>query len=275
VQVEFYADECQKARAVPAEENAFRTFYLSQWVGQETRYIPMEHWAQCETATSAPAKRLAFGGLDLSATTDLTAFSVVAQNADGTLDLFSYPFLPAEGLQDRERRDRAPYGQWAKEGWLTLTPGRVIDYQAVKAKILEASEQFELRDIGYDRWGSAQLVQELEAEGMTVVRIGQGHKDMSAPTKEFLKHTLAHDFHTGGDPLLKWTVGNFAVTMDPAENVKPDKAKATQRIDPVVASIMAVDGWERRGKAVKKASAYSSGFYAQFMPTNESAVTVP
>jgi phage terminase large subunit-like protein len=269
VDISFYKEQAQKVRAVPAEQNAFQTLYLCQWVGQETTYLPLEHWDQCNAPTNPPGKRKAFAGLDLSATTDLTALSVIAQNDDGSLDLYSYPFLPGENLQDRERRDRAPYGQWASEGFLTLTPGRRINYQAVKAKIREVADLFDLQDVGYDRWGSEDLVQQLESDGITVVRIGQGHKDISAPTKEFLAHVLDHTIHHGGDPLLRWTVGNFAVEIDAAENVKPSKKKAAQRIDPVVASIMALDGWNRRGREEKRSSAYSGGFYDQFMPSKQ------
>jgi phage terminase large subunit-like protein len=271
VDIQFYREQAEKVRAVPAEQNAFQTLYLCQWVGQEHTYLPLDHWDKCATPTSEPAKRKAFAGLDLSATTDLTALSVVAQNDDGTLDLYSYPFLPDEDLPDRERRDRAPYAQWAREGFLTLTHGRRVNYQAVRAKIHEIAEQFDLADLGYDRWGSEQLVQELESDGLTVVRIGQGHKDMSPPTKEFLAHVLDHTIHHGGDPLLRWTVGNFAVEIDAAENVKPSKKKAAQRIDPVVASIMALDGWNRRGRTEKRKPAIRNSYFDQFMTDKQVA----
>lgn len=271
VRLSFYEGKAQKAKAAPAEQNAFRMYYLSQWVGQETRYLPIDHWDACSAPVSNPAKRRAFAGLDLSATTDITALTVVAENAAGGLDVFSYPFLPDDQLIERERRDRAPYGRWATEGVLTLTAGRKVNYQAVKAKILQVAEEFELVDVGYDPWNSSQLIQELEDEGLTMVQIRQGYNSLSAPTKSLLGYALDHKLCHGGHSLLRWAISNLAVSMDPAGNVKPDKAKATQRIDPVVALIMALDGYNRRGKETKRKSAYSAGgFYDQFMPQKES-----
>jgi phage terminase large subunit-like protein len=265
VGLSFYEGEYRKVKALPREENAFRTFYLSQWVGQETRYIPMEHWDQCNGPVELPRKRKAFAGLDLSATTDLTALTVVAENASGGLDVFSYPFLPGDHLDERERRDRVPYGMWAKEGYLTLTPGRTIRYRAIKERVLAVAQEFELVDIGYDRHEATMLVQELEDDGITMVQIGQGYTGISAGTKSLLQKVMDHSLSHGADPLLRWCAGNFVAKEDEAGNVKPDKAKATQRIDPAVALIMALDGYNRRGKTAKKKTAYSGGFYDQFV----------
>ena len=130
--LDFYRDQCARAQAMPTEQNAFRTLLLSQWVGQAERFIDMQRWDRC---AGLPDKReVAFGGLDLSATSDLTAFTVLA----GGTDVYCWAFLPAEGIVDRERRDRVPYRLWAERGTLTLTPGAVIDYAYVKRAILRS-----------------------------------------------------------------------------------------------------------------------------------------
>jgi phage terminase large subunit-like protein len=269
-----YEDEYNAVKANPAEQNEFRIFQLSQWVGQAERFIPMSEWKKGDLPPKPANKRIAFGGLDLSATTDLSAFSVVAPNEDGSIDLFTYPFLPTEGpsLLDRMKRDGANYDLWAKQGYLHLCEGPVIDQEVIKQTILQVAESFDLRDVGLDRHFGDRLKQELEAEGITMIPINQGYPGMSSPTKEFLAKILKGQVHHGGNPLLQWCVDHFTVKRDSYGNVMPDKMRAQNRIDPVAASIMAFDGWDRRGKTTKRKSAYSAGgFYDQFLPDKETA----
>jgi len=195
----------------------------------------------------------AFGGLDLSATTDLTAFTMLVDGAD----IYAISFLPEEGIVERERRDRVPYRLWAEEGYLTLTPGKTIDYAYVKAAILEAAETFDLVDVSYDRWNSSQIVKQLEDEGIEMVQVGQGFATMTSPTKELQRLVVEGKLRHGGNPLLRWCVANLAVKMDPGGNVKPDRDRSGGRIDPIVALIMALDGWQRRGQAQRRRSRYA------------------
>ncbi len=255
VKVDYYRRKCKSAQNQPTEQNAFRTLLLSQWVGQAERFLDIEVWDGNEAKPGPPANRVAFGGLDLSSTTDMTAYFVIAED-NGKLDCYPYVFLPEDKLIERERRDRAPYSLWAREGLLTLTPGNVVDYAYVKSVIFKSAEEFDLMDISYDRWNATQIVTELEEEGIEMVKIGQGFAGLSAPTKELLRMLMEFKFRHGGNKLLRWTANAVAVQTDPAGNLKPDKSKSNQRIDPVVAMIMALDGWMRRGQGVKKASPY-------------------
>ncbi len=254
---EYMAGECRKALATPAFQNTFRTMYLSQWVGQEVRFIPMEQWDQCSGPVT-PTKRPAFGGIDLASTTDLAAFQVVSRAPDGSVEIETRLYAPADGLRERCRRDKAPYDVWARDGFLTLTPGATIDQDYIKADVLKAKETYDLRDVGYDRWNAGKLVQELEAEGVTMVKVGQGFASMSAPTKELLRLTLERKLRHGAHPLLRWMVSNTAAVVDAAENIKPDKAKSTGRIDGVTATVIALDGLTRRGNTERRKSRYNS-----------------
>jgi phage terminase large subunit-like protein len=173
-------------------------------------------------------------------------------------DVYSWAFLPAEGIEDRERRNRVPYRVWAEQGSLTLTPGPVIDYAYVKRAVLEAAKTFDLRHVAYDRWNSSQIVQELEDEGVEMFELGQGFASLSAPTKELQRLVVEGKLRHGGDPLLRWCASNVAAKMDAAGNVKPDKERSAQRIDPIVALIMAVDGWQRRGHEAGRQSIYET-----------------
>ncbi len=255
---EYMAGECRKALSLPAFQNTFRTMYLSQWVGQEVRFIPMEEWDQ-NAGPVTPSKRPAFGGLDLASNTDLASFQIVSRAPDGMLEIETRLYAPADNLRERCRRDRVPYDVWARDGFLTLTPGNTIDQDYIKADVLEAMDTYDLKDVGYDKWNANKLVKELENEGVTMVEVRQGFASLSVPTKELLRLTMKHSLRHGGHPLLRWMVSNTAATVDAAENIKPDKAKSTGRIDGVVATILALDGYMRRGQdPERKQSRYNS-----------------
>ena len=255
--VAFYREKCQSAKNKPTEQNAFRTLLLSQWVGQAERFLEMTAWDGCMDAPDLVPGSPAFGGLDLSATQDLTAFTVVVPR-DLTLEVRCWAFLPAEGIRDREKRDRVPYRVWADQGHLILTPGETIDYDYVRAAITEAAELFDLIDVEYDRWNSSQLVQDLEKEGVVaMIATGQGFASMSAPMKELQKGILERRYAFGANPLLRWCASNVSAAVDAAGNVKPDKSRSAHRIDPITALIMATDGWMRRGRTPPRESIYS------------------
>ena len=256
VDLDFYRGQATQAKNQPTEQNSFRTLLLSQWVGQAKRYIDMECWDAC---SETPDKtQVAFGGLDLSATQDLTAFTVLA----GGTDVYCWPFLPDEGIVERERRDRAPYRLWAEQGFLTLVPGRTIDYGYVKKAVLEAVDLFDLRYVTYDRWNASQIVQELEDEGIEMVPLGQGFASMTTPVKEMSRLIVDSKLRHGGNPLLRWCASNVAATGDPAGNVKLDKERSAHRIDPIQALAMAVDGWVRRGLEIQRPSLYEDRYAA-------------
>jgi phage terminase large subunit-like protein len=251
VTIDHYREHARRAENAPTEQNAFRTLLLSQWVGQAERFIDMRAWDACADVPDKTGP--AFGGLDLSAVTDLTAFVVVVEGTD----IYLWAFLPEEGILERERRDRVPYTTWAREGSLILTPGPVIDYSYVKSAVMEAADAFDLRDIEYDRWNSSQLVQELEDEGIEMLQLGQGFGSLSSPTKELNRLVVEGKLRHGGDPLLRWCASNVAAKMDSAGNVKPDKERSAHRIDPIVALVMAIDGWQRRGRETRRQSVWN------------------
>lgn len=253
---EFIESKCRKALNTPAFQNSFRTLYLSQWVGQEVRFIPMDRWDACGGEVAPSSKRVpAFGGIDISSTTDLSSFQVVYEDA-GEVHVETRIYAPAEGLRERERRDRVPYTTWARDGFLTLTPGATIDQDVIKRDVLAAKERFDLRDVGYDRWNASKLVRELENEGVTMVQVGQGYASMSAPSKHLLELIITEKLRHGGHPLLRWMADGTQAAVDAAENVKPEKAKSSRRIDGIVATIIALDGLMRRGRGDDRRSVY-------------------
>jgi phage terminase large subunit-like protein len=140
-----------------------------------------------------------------------------------------------------DRRTGGHASVWARRGLLTVTAGDVIDYEAIKAALREDAEQFDLREIAFDRWGATQLSSELLDEGFPLIQVGQGFGAMSAPTREFLRLVAGGWYRHGGNPLIRWQAGNLIVRTDPTGNLKPDKQRSAEKIDSIVAAIMALD----------------------------------
>lgn len=144
-------------------------------------------------------------------------------------------------LPQRVRRASVPYDVWHQQGYLVATEGNVIHYGFIEEFIKELGEKYHIREIAFDRWGAVQMTQNLEGMGFTVVPFGQGFKDMSPPTKEFYKLLMEGRIVHGGNPIMAWMAGNVVVDTDPAGNIKPTKAKSPEKIDGIVAAIMALD----------------------------------
>ena len=187
--------------------------------------------------------RVCYGGLDLSSTTDITAFVLVFPPLDEEDKFYILPYfwVPEDTLDLRVRRDHVPYDVWKKQGFLQTTEGNVIHYGFIEKFIEQLGERFNIREIAFDRWGAVQMVQNLEGMGFTVVPFGQGYKDMSPPTKELMKLALERRLAHGGHPVLRWMMDNIYIRTDPAGNIKADKEKSTEKIDGAIATIMGLD----------------------------------
>ena len=252
---------CDSAKQNPGEENAFRQLRLNQWVKQSIRWMPMEKWDACAFSADEDALegRVCYGGLDLSSTTDITAFVLVFPPLDETDKYIILPYfwIPEDNLDLRVRRDHVQYDVWERQGYLQTTEGNVVHYGYIEKFIERLGDRFNIREIAFDRWGAVQMVQNLEGMGFTVVPFGQGFKDMSPPTKELMKLVLEQRIAHGGQPVLRWMMDNIFIRSDPAGNIKPDKAKSTEKIDGAVATIMALDRAIRCGND-SGASVYDS-----------------
>lgn len=215
-----------------------------------TKWLSMEKWVACggEVDAEALKGRTCYGGLDLSSVSDVTAWvKVFPPEAIGK----PYPvlcrfFLPADNMRERVRRDKVPYDVWAKQGFITLTPGNIIDYAFILDAIRKDAEDYDIAELAFDRWGSQKITTDLqdigfEVEGrQSLIQFGQGFASMAAPTKELEKMVLGGELAHGGNPVLAWMVSNTVIRTDPAGNMKPDKEKSTEKIDGVVALIMAL-----------------------------------
>ena len=242
---------CESAKQNPAEENSFRQLRLNQWVKQEVRWMPMSKWDACNFSVSENALlgRVCYGGLDLSTTTDITAFVLVFPplDEDDKYQVLPHFWLPEETLDLRVRRDHVPYDVWERQGLIHTTEGSVIHYAFVERFIENLGSKFNIREIAFDRWGATQMAQNLDNLGFTVVQFGQGFASMSPPTKELMNLVLERRIAHGGNPVLRWMMDNIFVEIDDAGNIKPSKRKSTEKIDGAVAMIMALDRAVRCG----------------------------
>ena len=250
----------EESRQNPVDYQNFLRFRLNIPIKSVTRWMPMDAWDKCAGAVdleTLKGKRC-FGGLDLSSKIDLTAFVLVFPPQDELNHWYILPkfYCPEESIIVRSRSDRVHYEIWAKEGYLTATPGNVVDEQFVLNDIIAAADEYELVELGYDAWNATNLTTRLYNDhGITCVEMRQGAKTLSEPAKDLLVKTKQHKIRHGGHPILRWCADNLVMRQDANENVAPDKAKATDRIDGIVACVMA---WGRMIFTDNEPSVYES-----------------
>ncbi|MFZ2738445.1 MAG: terminase TerL endonuclease subunit [Burkholderiaceae bacterium] len=244
VQLDELIQERDRAVEVPGRQNAFRRLRLNMITEQVDRWLSMETWDAAEA--SRPLAELrgldCYAGLDLATTTDVAALSLVFPLEEGEFYTTQFFWVPSDNMRRRAERDRVPYPLWAEQHHLTATEGNIIDYDVIREQIrmLADDHGFTIKKLCYDRWNATQLITQLGGDGLDVVPVGQGYASMSAPTRELEKLLLGEKIKHDGNPVMRWMVGNVAVEQDPAGNIKPSKAKSTERIDGVVALIMAL-----------------------------------
>ena len=232
---------CKRAQDMPSEENTFKRLHLNMWTEQDTRFLQMSHWAQGDKPCPVMLDgRECFGGLDLATTYDTTCFCLLFPLDDGTFWAEPHFWIPEENMRDRVKRDRVPYDVWAKAGKLHLTPGNVTDFDQVRADIVGLSKKYNIRQVAIDRWNAHQITTQLQGEGLNVLGFGQGYGSMSSPTAALEAAVVGGKLLHGGHPVLAWQASNVAVQSDHQGNKKPSKAKSTERIDGIVALIMAL-----------------------------------
>jgi phage terminase large subunit-like protein len=274
--LEYMRTECAAAQAEPRKRNAFQRLELNVWTESHTVWIAPEQWEACRAP--APLEGLetlaCSAGLDLSSSVDLTCASVVfrrpdprpaeqvevgAAASDGakttsprklvldfSVDVVPIFFMPRAVLHERVRRDRVPYDVWARDGWLRVTEGDVVDYGEVYRVVLEEirGRYKGLVDVGYDPWNATHLATQLSEAGVPMVEVRQGFGTLSAPSKLFEALVRSKRIRHDGNPVMRWCVANCEVVSDPAGNIKPVKpggeARGTKRIDGVVATLTAL-----------------------------------
>jgi len=234
--------DCKKALENPTFQNTFRRYHLNEWTQQETRWMDIKKWD--DSASIVPPEKLfgkkCFGALDLANRVDIAAFDLVFPTKSGDYKSLSYFWIPKENMLARSRKDRVPYEVWARQGYIEATEGDVIDYTKIKADIIALSKVYDIEEIAFDPWNATQMAQELDKLGFTMVETRQGYKTMNEPTKELMRLILDRKMHHGGNPVLRWMADNLVIVTDDAGNIKPSKDKSREKIDGIVALVMAL-----------------------------------
>jgi phage terminase large subunit-like protein len=253
----------EEAKNDPADFQNFLRFRLNIPIKSLSRWMPMEKWDACDGVVDLDALkgRPCYGGLDLASKIDLAAFVLVFPAVNGGhWDVVAHFYCPEDGILKRSRVDKVPYDQWARRGFITATPGNVIDYDWIKKDIYEAKNDYDLREIGFDSWNAqataTDIMNELNpqgGDGFQMVECRQGPITFNEPMKDLLVKVMGGLIRHGGNPVLRWNADNLVIRKDANGNMAPDKEKATDKIDGLVALVMA---WSRAMFSITEASVY-------------------
>lgn len=245
VDIERLRDAYREAKQNPADEITFKWLRMNMWVSSTTAWIPDAIYMRGSEPIDMDALegRDCYAGLDLSSTGDITALVLMFPPRDMDEKYIVLPFfwVPEDTIPRRVKANSVPYDVWEKQGHILATEGNVIHYDFIEKFIYDLAEKYHILEIAVDRWNATQMIQNLEGEGFTIVPFGQGFSSMSAPTKEFYRLLMEGQIIHGGHPVLRWMAGNVVIDTDPAGNIKVTKAKSKEKIDGIVAAIMALD----------------------------------
>lgn len=238
--LESLRSDLRTALEQPEKMRSFLTKNMNVWVDKKDNgYMDMSKWNECGRHIDWEELRgqEVVVGVDLSAKIDLT--SVNFETKKEKYIVKNHSFMPEDTLALRSRTDRAHYQLWASQGWITPTPGAVVDYSFIKAYIMDKEKEYDLK-IKYicaDPWNATQFMQDMESEGYVVVEIRQGIKSLGEATKDFREQVYQDKLEHDGSPVLTFAMGNAVTRSDPNDNIMLDKSKSTERIDPAAAAI--------------------------------------
>lgn len=241
---EYMRSAHRKARQNPAYENSFKRLHLNMKTQQDTRCWPLERWDACPSSLDEDLLIGAecYGGLDLASTEDVAAFALFFPEHNAVL---AYFWTPESVIEERHRKKRGNYLGWSRDGFMFTCPGEVIDHNAIFDFITgDLSQKYLIQAIAYDRWNAHGIVMNLMNEGVEMNPMGQGYASMSAPMKYAWDLIRSKKLNHGGHPVLRWMVGNLSAEEDAAGNIKPSKKTSYEKIDGVVAMIMAIGAAE-------------------------------
>lgn len=241
--LDFIRSEFRSAKERPGEENRVRNLYLNQWVEQAVRWISPDAWDACraEVVEADYEGRECYAGLDLSSKHDLTALALAFPNDRGGYDLLLYFWLPGESIDARVKSDKVEYDVWVRQGFIEKTEGARIDYDAIRDRIEDLATRFEILGLAFDPQFAGQLANQLHrnGNGLPVIETPNNHTNLNPAALEFERLVAEQKLAHPGNPVMDWCVDNVAITKR-LEMILPSKAKSNERIDGVMAAVMAL-----------------------------------
>jgi phage terminase large subunit-like protein len=237
LQIENLREAVREASQKPAMQNSVLRLRFNQWTQSESKWFDPDAWRQCGGLIGDLAGQDCYGGLDLASTTDFAAWALYFPESRKVIERIYMPKAAA----DKQTPMHQQYQAWAREGWLTLTPGNVIDYDFIKADVLRDAERYRIIEVGYDPWSAAQIAVQLEGEGLEMVPVRQGFATLSSPAKLLETMVARHELNHGGNPVLTWMADNVVIETDAGANIKPSKKHSSQKIDGIAALVTALE----------------------------------
>jgi phage terminase large subunit-like protein len=243
--IEYLRQQVVEARGLPSKQALVRRLNFCQWTQAHSPWLSPSVWqpaARAYTLDDLRGRR-AWAGLDLSSTTDLTALTLAIEPQDDgePWRLLSWAWLPEENLAQREKDDKVPYSQWVRDGYLLTTPGSAVSKLHVLQRLMQIAQQVDIQAVAYDRWRIEDLkamASAVDIELPPLEEFGQGYRDMTGAIEVFESELLLGNLVHNANPVLTWCAANAVIVEDDAGNRKLSKAKATGRIDCVLAAIM-------------------------------------
>tara|TARA_R100000656_G_scaffold81756_1_gene59803 strand:+ start:1674 stop:3254 length:1581 start_codon:yes stop_codon:yes gene_type:complete len=241
IEKEYFIQQAQKATDIIAYENNFKRLHLNIWTSSYSKWISDKCWL--ENYQKIDMKELegktAYGALDLASTRDTSCFCLLFPLEESFVVL-PFFFVPGDAIYTRTMKDKVPYNQWEKEGFLDVSPGDVQDYEYIRAKVNELREIYDIKSVAFDRWNSSQIIIQLQDDGLALSPFGQGYASLSNPSKELEKLFLKKQINHLNNPILRWQLQNVQIQSDAAGNIKPNKQKSSEKIDGIIALIMSL-----------------------------------
>jgi len=242
VKPEYLETKAKQALQSNLAQANFLRKHLNIFVQGHSKWMNMDKWKAClvETNNLPDVRGLgAYIGVDLSAKYDLTSVGIDFPLDDGRYILKSHSFMPEDRLEEKIRSDNVPYDIWAQNGWITLTPGDVVDYDWIIDYLRNQMKIYNIQELAYDPWNATQFAIDAQTEGLTTVEINQTLRNLSEPTKHIMEIVLSKKAIIENNPLLTWAVSNAVAKLDANENIMLNKSKSGKRIDPIAALVTA------------------------------------
>lgn len=232
---------CDTAKRLLSAQNNFKCKRLNMWVTNTESWANIDKWnAVIHSLTKEQLiGRRCYVGCDLATRNDLASVVLEFPLDDGYYAVLHQSFMPEDKVWDNSRRDNVNYQAWIDAGYIIATPGNAVDFDWIEDYIKKQSALYDIAEVCLDPWNATQLMSHLIDEGFRVIETRMGFKTLSEPTKDLGNTIEASKIIHFNDPVLRWAVGNVVTTKDENENIRPNKAKCSNKIDPAMAMIIA------------------------------------
>ncbi len=243
---DFMRAQADKARANAADRATFKRLHLGIRANQKESFINIKDWDKCagkgDWTPDDMVGSVVYGGMDLAAVSDLCALMYTCPMEDGTSRVWGHYWLPEAALDRLDHMTELAATDWVRQGWITVTPGNVTDYDFIRKHINDDAEKYRISSIGFDPWNSTHLTNQLAEDGLTMEKVRQGSVTLSSPTKELKRRVLSDPplIDHRGDPVLRWMISCLVPHVDASGNVKPDKVRSRGKIDGVSALVTSI-----------------------------------